>query len=168
MSILGILFLIFTFVMVFGEFILDTAQYMADASAKRSAQKAVKRIEKEERARSNEQILVEDLRAGYKDGYGERRFTRRGYKYAPPALSEDEAEPNGLYSSKNSIATWVRCVNEKGQITPIYIESKVTAYPFPIEVDYLSGQVIFLDSDPTVVLEKVSPSLSSEVPTEVK
>ena len=161
MSILGILFLVFTFVMIFGEFILD-------AAAQRSAKRAAKALEKEERARSNEQILVEDLRAGYKDGYGERRFTRRGYKYAPPALSEDEAEPNGLYSSKNSIATWVRCVNEKGQITPIYIESKVTAYPFPIEVDYLSGQVIFLDSDPTVVLEKVSPSLSSEVPTEVK
>ena len=105
MSILGILFLIFTFVMVFGEFILDTAQYMADASAKRSAQKAVKRIEKEERARSNEQILVEDLRAGYKDGYDERIF-RKGYKYAPPALSEDEIEQTKEEAEQ---AAWEEC-----------------------------------------------------------
>jgi len=47
----------------------------------------------------------------------------------------EQAEPNGLYSSKNSIATWVRCVYD-GAVTPVYVESKVTTYPFPVFVDY--------------------------------
>lgn len=56
----------------------------------------------------------------------------------------EQAEPNGLFASKNSIATWVRCVFDVGGKTveaPIYIESKVTAFPFPVEVSYETGRV---------------------------
>ena len=56
----------------------------------------------------------------------------------------EQAEPNGLFSSKNSISTWVRCVytvNGKRVEAPVYIESKVTAYPFPVIVDYATGRV---------------------------
>jgi len=51
----------------------------------------------------------------------------------------EQAEPNGLYSSKNSVATWVRCiikVNDEEIEAPVYVESKVTTYPFPVDVDY--------------------------------
>lgn len=56
----------------------------------------------------------------------------------------EQAEPNGLFSSKNSIATWVRCivqVNGKDVEAPVYVESKVTAYPYPVEVNYETGRV---------------------------
>ena len=52
----------------------------------------------------------------------------------------EQAEPNGLFSSKNSIATWVRCVYD-GATVPIYIESKVTAYPYPVVVNYETNRV---------------------------
>ena len=59
-------------------------------------------------------------------------------------IAVEQAEPNGLFSSKNSIATWVRCVtkvNDEEVEAPVYIESKVTAYPFPVEVDYETNHV---------------------------
>jgi len=56
----------------------------------------------------------------------------------------EQAEPNGLYSSKNSIATWIRAVvtvDGKRTVSPIYIESRVTCYAFPIVVDYTNNSV---------------------------
>lgn len=69
------------------------------------------------------------------------------------AVAIEQAEPNGLYPSKNSIATWIRCVTEKGE-APIYVESKVTAYPFAVVVDYATGRVSREPgASPSVVLE---------------
>ena len=51
-------------------------------------------------------------------------------------------EPNGLYSSKNTSATWVLCVGEVGQLEPIYVETKVTAYPYPVSVNYETNRVL--------------------------
>lgn len=51
----------------------------------------------------------------------------------------EQAEPNGMFSSKTTAATWVMCaVKDQGvmKMAPIYVESKVTAYPFPMIVDY--------------------------------
>lgn len=56
----------------------------------------------------------------------------------------EQAEPNGLFSSKNTAATWVRAVTKKGGkriVSPIYIESKVTCYPYPVVVDYEKNTV---------------------------
>lgn len=53
----------------------------------------------------------------------------------------EQPEPNGLYSSKNTSATWVLCVDENGMIEPIYIESHVTVYPYPVKVDYEKNRV---------------------------
>lgn len=36
------------------------------------------------------------------------------------------AEPNGLYASPSTSATWILSVNEDGEITPIYVESEIT------------------------------------------
>ena len=60
-----------------------------------------------------------------------------------PAVVE-QAEPNGIFASKNSAATWVMCVVEEGDrvsTVPVYIESKVTVYPFPVDVDYDTNRV---------------------------
>lgn len=65
------------------------------------------------------------------------------YRYrnsSSSAVTIEQPEPNGVYASKNSIATWVRCV-VRGKTVPVYIEGKVTAYPYPIAVDYGTGRV---------------------------
>ena len=69
----------------------------------------------------------------------------------------EQAEPSGLYSSHNSIATLVRevrVIKGKAVITPTYIESKVTCYAYPIKVDYENNRVIPVpDVMPSIVLE---------------
>ncbi|MBV5346776.1 hypothetical protein JZU46_00930 [bacterium] len=53
----------------------------------------------------------------------------------------EQAEPNGLFASKNTNATWVMCIGPAGDLEPIYIEAKVTVYPGPVEVDYSTNRV---------------------------
>lgn len=56
----------------------------------------------------------------------------------------EQPEPNGLYSSKNTAATWVqvvRIVVGKAVVTPFYTEDKVSCYPYPIIVDYVTNRV---------------------------
>ena len=53
----------------------------------------------------------------------------------------EQAEPNGIFISKNTSATWVMCAGDNGAIEPIYIETKVTVYPYPVKVDYDKNRV---------------------------
>ena len=53
----------------------------------------------------------------------------------------EQAEPNGIFASKNTAATWVMCVGDGGGIEPVYVESKVTVYPGPVTVDYETNRV---------------------------
>ena len=56
----------------------------------------------------------------------------------------EQAEPNGLFSSKTTAATWVMCaVEDQGiiKMTPTYVEGKVTAYTYPVNVDYETNRV---------------------------
>jgi hypothetical protein len=55
--------------------------------------------------------------------------------------SIEQAEPNGIFASKNTNATWVFCIGESGSTEPVYIESKVTVYPGPVLVDYEKNRV---------------------------
>jgi hypothetical protein len=59
----------------------------------------------------------------------------------PALTSIGQAEPNGVFASTNTSATWVMCTGKGGSIEPIYVESKVTIYPYPISVDYATGRV---------------------------
>jgi len=52
-----------------------------------------------------------------------------------------QAEPNGIFASTNTSATWVMCVGDGGIISPVYVEAKVTVYPYPINVDYDTNRV---------------------------
>ncbi len=55
----------------------------------------------------------------------------------------EQQEPNGIFASKNTTATWVMSSDvETGNIAPIYVESKVTVYPYPITVDYATNRVV--------------------------
>jgi len=52
-----------------------------------------------------------------------------------------QPEPNGVFASTNTSATWVMCIGDAGLIEPHYIESKVTVYPGPVNVDYKNNRV---------------------------
>ena len=62
-----------------------------------------------------------------------------------------QAEPNGVFASTNTSATWVFCVGPAGALEPVYVESKVTVYPGPVTVDYTNNRVI-RDGDATVTV----------------
>lgn len=53
----------------------------------------------------------------------------------------EQPEPNSVFASKNTAATWVMCTGEMGNIEPIYVETKVTTYPYPVDVDYDKNRV---------------------------
>lgn len=64
----------------------------------------------------------------------------------------EQQEPNGIYASKNTTATWVMSIDkDTGQIMPLYIESKVTVYPYPVEVDYETNRVYRAGKASTVI-----------------
>jgi len=68
----------------------------------------------------------------------------------------EQAEPNGLFSSKATSATWVRCivkVNGKAMESPVYIEGKVTAYAYPLDVNYTTNRVTPIENAmPSVII----------------
>jgi len=42
----------------------------------------------------------------------------------------EQAEPNGLFSSKNTDGTWVLFLDADGDATPVYTEHKVSTFPY--------------------------------------
>ncbi len=69
-------------------------------------------------------------------------MTGTTHDYHGGALTSiEQAEPNGIFASKNTSATWVMCLGKSGQIEPVYVESKVTVYPGPVKVDYQHNRV---------------------------
>lgn len=64
------------------------------------------------------------------------------HNYQGGALASiEQAEPNGVFASKNTAATWVMCLGQTGGIEPVYVETKVTVYPGPVKVDYDRNRV---------------------------
>lgn len=61
---------------------------------------------------------------------------------ANPAVSVGQPEPNGVFASTNTSATWVFCVGASGALEPVYVESKVTVYPGPVDVNYSNNMVV--------------------------
>lgn len=53
----------------------------------------------------------------------------------------EQPEPNGIFASKNTAATWVMCAGIGGMIEPVYVETKVTVYPYPVSVNYETNRV---------------------------
>ncbi len=68
-----------------------------------------------------------------------------------PAVGQ--AEPNGIFASTNTAATWVMCLGAGGSIEPVYVEAKVTSYAYPVKVDYENNRVT-KSGDATVTLSE--------------
>lgn len=64
----------------------------------------------------------------------------RNPRYSDSSVVE-QAEPNGIFASKNTAATWVMCAGSTGTIEPVYVETKVTVYPYSVSVDYDKNRV---------------------------
>jgi len=78
----------------------------------------------------------------------------RVHRYQGGALASiEQPEPNGIFASKNTSATWVMCMGESGGIEPVYVESNVTIYPGLVKVDYEKNRVIRSGSA-TVLINK--------------
>lgn len=82
------------------------------------------------------------------DNQGEEHYREGG-----ALASIEQAEPNGVFASKNTAATWVMCLGQAGTVEPVYIETKVTVYPGPVAVDYTTNRVT-RNGDATVAIEK--------------
>jgi hypothetical protein len=67
----------------------------------------------------------------------------------------EQAEPNGLYSSKNTDATYVLCLRDDGKIVPVYTEQKVTLFPFPVKVE--NGQITDIGGAATITVDLSKP-----------
>lgn len=63
-------------------------------------------------------------------------------RYSSAITAIEQAEPNGIFASKNTAATWVMCLGEAGNLEPVYVETKVTVYPGPVKVDYEKNRVV--------------------------
>jgi hypothetical protein len=82
---------------------------------------------------------------------------------APERLANDEyressvipqPEPNGLYSSTNTVGTWVTCVSPDGKAYPVYTEMNAHAFPFV---------VVQNDKGEFVIAEGQTPSASLNI-----
>lgn len=66
----------------------------------------------------------------------------------------EQPEPNGLYASKNTTATWVMCVIGN-ETVPIPVEGRVTTYPVEVDVNYETNRVTFkAGAKPTVTIQQ--------------
>ena len=54
----------------------------------------------------------------------------------------EQAEPNGLYSSKNTRATWVLCQRKAGP-SPFYSEPDVVSFAWPVKE--VNGRLVDAD-----------------------
>ena len=63
------------------------------------------------------------------------------YYTSSSSVAVGQPEPNGVFASTNTAATWVMCVSEAGLILPHYVETKVTVYPYTVEADYENDRV---------------------------
>jgi len=86
------------------------------------------------------------------------------HSYQGGALASiEQAEPNGVFASKNTAATWVMCLGLAGNIEPVYVETKVTVYPGPVSVNYTTNRVARTGAA-TVTIRTEKPDEAVTVP----
>ena len=68
----------------------------------------------------------------------------------------EQAEPNGLFSSKHTDGTYVICVLPDGTLSPQYSESKVDTFTRPVKVVTVDGKdkITFLDGPASMIIER--------------
>lgn len=81
---------------------------------------------------------------GYPIPYGSQltspEYFKTGSNGASAALPQPE--PDGLYRSGSTDATWVLSINDDGYVTPEYHEEIVTCYPFSVSIDPVTRMIV--------------------------
>jgi len=77
----------------------------------------------------------------------------RSRHQAVSGVAIGQAEPNGIFASTNTAATWVMCAGDGGRMMPVYVEAKVTVYPYPVTVDYETNRVVRAGEGNVVTIE---------------
>lgn len=81
--------------------------------------------------------------------------TGRTGSYMETAI--EQAEPNGLFPSKNTDGTWVLFIDSDGGITPVYTEHKVTTFPFAVKQND-KGEWVRADSTKASMIVTINKS----------
>jgi hypothetical protein len=68
-----------------------------------------------------------------------------------------QSEPNGLYTSPNTNATIIMTTDGEGMIAPVYSESKVLAFPFPVVWNDKTQMFERVAGKPSTINLKVTP-----------
>lgn len=72
-----------------------------------------------------------------------------------------QPEPNGLFSSENTDATYVLCLREtdgRSEVAPVQTESKVTTFPFPVRYNPETGMLEDAGGASTISLDLDRPN----------
>jgi hypothetical protein len=89
--------------------------------------------------------------SGYPLPYGVQLTSPEVYSQNGTTLPQ--AEPNGLFTNGiTTNGTWVFCITD-GAIAPVYVETYVSVFSYPVVVDYETNQVK-RDGAATVTLKK--------------
>lgn len=73
----------------------------------------------------------------------------------------EQAEPDGLFPSKNTNATYVLCIRKNGDVVPVYSEPKVLSFPFAVEI--IDGKIVEIEDSPS--LFKINTDVPTPSPT---
>lgn len=77
------------------------------------------------------EVLFECTSIGYPLA-ADYQLTNPSQKVYGYDITVEQAEPNGLYSSKNTAGTWVLCVNDDGSVYAVYTELNANTWPMPV------------------------------------
>ena len=64
----------------------------------------------------------------------------------------EQAEPNGLFTSKNTDGTYIICVLGDGSLSPQYTELKAEVFTRPVKIE--NGKVVFIEGKSSMVIVK--------------
>lgn len=73
----------------------------------------------------------------------------------PSTTAVNQAEPNGLYTPSSADGTWVPCVDDKGGISPVYEERKISTFPRSVREE--NGTLIIGGPSSLSITTKPSP-----------
>lgn len=80
-------------------------------------------------------------------------------RWRETVLVVEQAEPNGVFASKNTAASWVMCLGLAGTVEPVYVETKVTVYPGPVSVNYETNRVTRSGASTVMIPAAGAPAL---------
>lgn len=77
-----------------------------------------------------------------------------------------QMEPNGVYTSSNTDATYVLCLRPNGKVSPVYTEQEVTLFPFEVKV--VDGVIVDAGGSSSIEVNLTKPDNVPLAPSATK